>query len=211
MLEKNATYLITGGMGGVGMSVARWLADRGAGNIVLTGRRSPSPETGETNRRAAGIRCPSPRDYGGFDQRYLHCGPDRRDGRMPGLRGIFHAAAVVDDVLLTALTPEQISRVLAPKWRERGIFTVIQRGSRWISSSCVFYCCADDQPGQAAYAAGNSFLDAFAAYRQSRASGHQYSMGRLGGYGPSVKRGYPAKCRQLRVARRSAAERAARP
>ena len=168
VLEKNATYLITGGMGGVGMSVARWLADRGAGNIVLTGRRSPSPETEKRidALRASGVQVhvitadlTSDTDTAGLIAAMAE---------MPGLRGIFHAAAVVDDVLLTALTPEQVSRVLAPKMA--GALN-LHRHTAGLALDFFILCSSIavpmTQPGQAAYAAGNSFLDAFAAYRQS--------------------------------------------
>ena len=42
-LRPDRTYLVTGGLGGIGIVVAEWLADRGAGVIVLNGRRSPDP------------------------------------------------------------------------------------------------------------------------------------------------------------------------
>ena len=50
-LRQDRTYLVTGGLGGIGCAVADWLADRGAGAIALNGRRAPDAEAEETIRR----------------------------------------------------------------------------------------------------------------------------------------------------------------
>ena len=44
-IRTGGTYLITGGLGGLGLRTARWLADRGAGHVVLTSRREPDAAT----------------------------------------------------------------------------------------------------------------------------------------------------------------------
>ena len=53
-LRQDRTYLVTGGLGGIGCAVAGWLADRGAGAIVLNGRRAPDAEAEEADPRTAG-------------------------------------------------------------------------------------------------------------------------------------------------------------
>ena len=55
-LRQDRTYLVTGGLGGIGCAVAQWLADRGAGTIVLNGRRDPDPEAQEVISDLRGAR-----------------------------------------------------------------------------------------------------------------------------------------------------------
>ena len=52
-LRQDRTYLVTGGLGGIGCAVAEWLADRGAGTIVLNGRRSRTPRRRRRSGRSA--------------------------------------------------------------------------------------------------------------------------------------------------------------
>ena len=56
-IRENRTILVTGGMGGLGCAVAQWLADHGAGTIVLNGRRDPESGANEViqNLRDSGV------------------------------------------------------------------------------------------------------------------------------------------------------------
>ena len=49
-MRRDRSYLVTGGLGGIGIAMAGWLAERGAGAIVLNGRRDPDPEAEEAIR-----------------------------------------------------------------------------------------------------------------------------------------------------------------
>src|SRR5262249_193187 len=53
--RPEATYLVTGGLGGVGLEAARWLIAHGARQLVLAGRRAPSPEAGATLAKLAAM------------------------------------------------------------------------------------------------------------------------------------------------------------
>jgi acyl carrier protein len=144
------------------------MAERGARHIVLTGRRGPSPhavgqiaklrESGVEVRVIAADVSSDPETATLISA--MH--------EMPPLRGIFHAAAVLDDALLAVATPEQVSRVLAPKvagaWNLHRHTSCMELDFFVLCSSLAV---AVTQPGQGAYAAANSFLDAFAAWRRS--------------------------------------------
>lgn len=115
-VRGDATYLITGGLGGVGFLTAQWLAERGARSIVLMGRHGPSLETEGrmAHLRDARVRietmaadAANPAD--------VELVIDRIRSEFPPLRGIVHAAMVLDDTPLAELTEERWNRVLAPK------------------------------------------------------------------------------------------------
>ena len=166
--RRDATYVITGGLGGVGLVVAEWMAAHGAGCLVLVSRR----EAGETEIAAMERAC-------GLGARVVHRRTDLLDqqavnelvaeiGReMPPLRGVFHAAAVIDDALVTDLRPERFDAVLGPKVRgswhlHRATLGVPLDFFLMFSSVASVF----PQPGHGSYAAANAFLDAFAAYRR---------------------------------------------
>ena len=89
------------------------------------------------------------------------------EATMPALRGILHAAASIDDALVTDLRPERFDAVLAPKVRgawylhEATLGLPLDFFVMFSSVATIF-----PQPGHGSYAAANSFLDAFAAYRR---------------------------------------------
>ena len=100
-LREDGAYLVTGGLGGLGLKVARWLAQHGARHLVLVGRSAPSEEAAAALQEIeqAGVRVVVRR-----------CDVSRRDdvaellssiaGELPPLRGIFHLAGVLDDGVL---------------------------------------------------------------------------------------------------------------
>ncbi|MER7282887.1 type I polyketide synthase [Dactylosporangium sp. NPDC000244] len=147
------TVLVTGGLGALGRVVARWLVDVcGAGEVVLVGRR--------------GGEVPG--------ARVVACDVTDRDAvfelvaGIPDLVGVVHAAGVLDDGVFTGLTPERASRVLAPKvagawWLHEATL------DRNLELFVMFSSLAGvvGSPGQAAYAAGNAFLDGLAAHRRT--------------------------------------------
>jgi acyl transferase domain-containing protein/NADP-dependent 3-hydroxy acid dehydrogenase YdfG/acyl carrier protein len=167
-LRGDATYLITGGLGGVGTHVAAWMAGRGARHIVLTGRRAPSPQAaahiGKLQDAGVEVRVAAADLSRDSETAALFSAM----AGMPPLRGIFHAAAVIDDALLAAATPDQVSRVMAPK--AAGAWN-LHRHTLGVPLDFFVLCSSlavpVSQPGQGVYAAANSFLDAFAAWRRS--------------------------------------------
>lgn len=165
-LRADGSYLITGGLGGLGLAVAHWLAERGAEHLVLIGRSAPGPEA---ERQLAALVAR------GVEVRVERLDISDEEAlaaaltRLPRpLRGVVHAAGVLDDGLLTHLTPERFAKVLAPKllgaW-------ALHRSTRacpldffvTFSSAAALLGSA----GQANHVAANAFLDAFARHRQA--------------------------------------------
>ncbi len=168
-LRADATYLITGGLGGLGLHVARWLSEQGARHLVLLGRRGPSPEAREVlgQLEQAGTRVAVFRaDVAEPDE----TGKAMAEvgSSMPPLRGVIHAAGVLDDGVLLEQTPERFERVLAPK--AAGAWNLHQLTRELPLDFFVLFSSAASvlgSPGQGNYAAANAFLDALAHHRRA--------------------------------------------
>ncbi|MFN9546074.1 MAG: SDR family NAD(P)-dependent oxidoreductase [Cyanobacteriota bacterium] len=164
--RADGSYLITGGLGGLGLAVAGWLAERGAGHLVLLSRSAPGPEA-ERQLAALAARGVTPRI-----ERLDICDAAALAqvlARLPQpLRGVVHAAGVLDDGALTSLTPERFCRVLTPKLL--GTWTLHQATRTCPLDFFVNFSSAAallGSAGQANHAAANAFLDAFAQHRRA--------------------------------------------
>lgn len=112
----NATYLLTGGTSGLGLATARWLADRGARHIVVASRSGATPQAGEAFAvlRAAGVSVAVvPADVSVETDVVRLLNVVAATGHP--LRGVVHAAGVIEDGLISQLTPERIARVFDGK------------------------------------------------------------------------------------------------
>ena len=171
LTRRQATYLVTGGLTGFGLSVAKWLVAEGARHLVLVGRRGiPGPEAEEAvaAMREAGAHVHvAAVDVSREDQVASLMAEIGRT--MPPLRGIFHAAMVLDDGYLIQLNQERFARVMAPKvagaWNLH-VHSLGQPIDFFVSFSSV--SSLTGAPGQGNYAAANAFLDALAHYRRGR-------------------------------------------
>ena len=169
LLRPDRTYLITGGLGGIGVVVAAWLAERGAGVIVMNGRRPPDPAATEAieslRRRGADIRV----ELADVTQpAAVDAMLARMDAEMPPLAGVIHSVGVLSDGALGNQTWERFEQVLWPKvlgaWhlhrvtldRELDLFVLFSSITGVLGNS-----------GQGNHAAANAFLDQLAAYRRS--------------------------------------------
>ncbi len=168
-LAADASYLISGGLGGLGLEVARWLVDRGARHLVLMGRRGaqPSVEQRLTNLRDLGAEVQVVRgDVGqAIDVARVVAAID---SSPHPLRGIIHAAGVLDDGILLQQTPERFARVLAPK--VAGAWNLHRATLESPLDFFVLFSSATALAGRAGlanYAAANAFLDALAHYRHA--------------------------------------------
>ena len=170
VFRGDGAYLITGGLGGLGLFLAEKMAGAGCGRIVLSSRSQPIPEALQTIERLGAI---------GADV-VVECG-DIADpstaqrlvaaATATGLpvRGVLHLAAVIEDATLTNITDELIERDWAPKVYGAWNLHTATAGQP-LDWFCSFSSAAAlvGSPGQGAYAAANSWLDAFTLWRRAQ-------------------------------------------
>ncbi|HEX8053922.1 MAG TPA: type I polyketide synthase, partial [Thermoleophilaceae bacterium] len=167
--EPDGTILITGGTGGLGALLARHLAERGAGRLVLTSRRgaeTPGVDALEAELRELGATpVVAACDVADRDQLEALLGeiPDEHP-----LTTVIHAAGVLDDGTIGSLTREQLDRVMRPKVDGALNLHELTAGLD-LAEFLMFSSLAGTlgSPGQANYAAANAFLDALARSRQA--------------------------------------------
>ena len=168
-LESGA-YLVTGGLGGIGLTVADWLVRRGARHLFLMGRSGASENAqkriAEFEAAGADVRILNA-DVG--DVAEMRSAFDTIDKAGVPLRGVFHAAGVIDDALLQNQDLDRVAKVMRPKvdgtWslhtltsdRDLDYFVLFS------AAAAVF-----GNPGQSNYAAANLFLDGLAHYRRKQ-------------------------------------------
>ncbi len=168
-LRQDRTYLVTGGLGGIGIAVANWLADNDAGAIVLNGRRDPDPEAVEAIEalRARGVRVEvelaDVTDPAAIDAMLA-----RIDESLPPLGGVIHSVGVLSDAALGNQTWESFETVLSPKivgaWHLHRATIDRDLHMFLLFSSRVGVM---GNPGQANHAAANAFLDQLAGHRRA--------------------------------------------
>src|SRR4029077_11550004 len=168
MLHRSGTYLITGGLGGIGLSVAQWLPAEGAGRTVLISRRGldgpPQAASAIEAMRAGGAEV------------WVRTADVSRRAELakvvaeiyPSLRGIIHAAGVLDDRVLLRQDWSRFARVFAPKVHGAWNLHLLTRSKNLdffilFSSASV----ALGPVSQGNHAAANAFLDALAAERRN--------------------------------------------
>ncbi|WP_049564047.1 type I polyketide synthase [Streptomyces sp. SBT349] len=161
-LDPEGTVLITGGTGGLGASLARYLvAERGVRHLLLAGRGGRVPAwVADLPATVTVVAC----DVSGraaVDALVAAC--------RPALTAVFHLAGVVDDGVVDAMTPRRVAAVLAPK--ADGAWHLHEATRDLGLSAFVLYSSAAGvlgRPGQSNYAAANGFLDALARHRVAR-------------------------------------------
>jgi phthiocerol/phenolphthiocerol synthesis type-I polyketide synthase C len=165
------THIVTGGLSGFGLATARWLAERGARYLVLLSRTGDSGDTAReavASLEALGAKV---RTYACdvADTAALEtCFEDVR-ATLPPIKGIVHAAMVLDDGLLANLDPERMRAVLAPK------VAGAENLDRLTASDSLDYFVVYSSvttvignPGQANYVAANAYLEGLARRRRSQ-------------------------------------------
>jgi NAD(P)-dependent dehydrogenase (short-subunit alcohol dehydrogenase family)/acyl carrier protein len=167
--KAEATYLITGGLGALGCVVAAWMAEQGARHLVLMGRGAASASAQETldALRAAGTEVMVARgDVTRADQ--VAAVLESIGASMPPLRGVVHAAGIVDDGILQRLDERQLREVMAPKVQGAWNLHALTRDAA-LDFFVLFSSAASllGSPGAANYAAANAFLDALAWHRRA--------------------------------------------
>lgn len=168
-IRSDVTYMITGGLGGLGLSLAQWLISHGARSIALVNRSGP---------QAAAMATVQAMEESGATIRILQADISVRadvdrvikviDEEMAPLHGVVHAAAVLADRTLLELGEADFFATIRPKvfgaWnlhealRERRLdFFIMYSSAAGVLGS----------PGQASYAAANAFLDALCQARMA--------------------------------------------
>ncbi|NLF25893.1 MAG: type I polyketide synthase [Deltaproteobacteria bacterium] len=169
--RKDRSFLISGGLGGFGLESARWLANRGAGCLVLISRSgAPMEESGERilqELKDAGTRVVIKRaDVAEREELARVLEEVRRE--LPPLQGVLHAAAVLEDVPLRKQDAGSFLRVCRPKIR--GAWNLHELTKDLPLEFFILYSSISawlGMTGQSSYAAANSYLDALAHYRRN--------------------------------------------
>lgn len=167
-LNPDRTYLITGGLGGLGLEVAKWMVHRGARHLVLLSRSEPSVSTKqilEQMRNSGSEVIVASADVS--DTAQMKALFQKMGETMPVLSGIVHAAGLLDDGALVNLDSERMKNVMAPKvegtWNLHELAAGLTLDFFVLFSSAVSVL---GSPGQGNYAAASSYLDAMAQYRR---------------------------------------------
>jgi acyl transferase domain-containing protein/NADPH:quinone reductase-like Zn-dependent oxidoreductase/NADP-dependent 3-hydroxy acid dehydrogenase YdfG/acyl carrier protein len=177
--EYGGRHVVTGGLTGLGAQVARWLAVQGATQLDLVSRRgaqTPGAQALAASMPAVRVRCLSV-DVSDADAVQALIA----DGSP--VRGVFHAAMVLDDAPIHELTAERLAGVWAPKaagaWALHRACPDVEHFVLFSSIAAVV-----GNPGQSAYAAANGFCDALARHRRGQGqAGQSIQWGVLGQVG----------------------------
>ena len=170
IVDPDATYLITGGLGALGLAVAGWLTGEGCRHLALAGRNDPSAEAAATveKLRQTGVQVAFMKGDVAEAADVSRIMTELRT-TMPPLKGIFHAAGFLDDSMLVDLDAERLERVMRPKivgaWN---LHRATEKDDLDLFVLFSSLTAVTGSPGQANYAAANAALDGFARWRRSR-------------------------------------------
>ncbi|WP_394275181.1 SDR family NAD(P)-dependent oxidoreductase [Luteococcus sp.] len=165
-LRADGCYVISGGLGALALSLGREMAQRGAGHIALLARRGPTPdEQSRIDEITAAGATVYLRQADITDEAAVR----RAWQGLPPVRGIVHTAGILEDATIQNVTPQQIARVLDPKVLGAEVLDRVSQDEP-LEMFVLFSSAAGmlGNPGQGAYAAANTYLDALARRRRSR-------------------------------------------
>ncbi len=170
VFRDDGAYIVTGGLGGLGLFLAAEMAKAGCGRIVLTARSNPTPKARQAIERLRANGADIVVESGNIaeaDTAARVVAAAIATG-LP-LRGVLHAAAVVEDATLANITDELIDRDWAPK-----VYGVWHLHRATAGQPLDWFCSFSSvaalfgSAGQGAYAAASSWLDAFTHWRRSQ-------------------------------------------
>ena len=170
VFRRDGAYIITGGLGGLGLFLAEKMAAGGCGRIVLCSRSRPTPEAEQTIARVRAMGTEVEIESGDIAEsntaQRLVTTATATD--VP-VRGVLHLAAVVEDATLSNMTDALIERDWAPKVYGAWNLHAATKGQP-LDWFCSFSSAAAlvGSPGQGAYSAANSWLDAFTLWRRAQ-------------------------------------------
>jgi len=170
-LRADRSYLIAGGLGGLGLTVAQWMVANGARHLALLGRTPVDEQGGERLAAVRALKAAGARvivqqaDLGRVEEVVRAVGELARS--LPPLAGVVHAAGLIDDGMLVRQDPARFARVMAPKvagaWNLHAgtLGQPLEFFALFSSAAAIL-----GSPGQGNYAAANAFLDALAHHRR---------------------------------------------
>ncbi|GAB4195551.1 MAG: hypothetical protein Tsb002_28130 [Wenzhouxiangellaceae bacterium] len=170
LISDEKAHLITGGLGGLGFMTAKWLVEKGAKHLVLTGRSAPKPEIqAEIDElTAAGVKVLVARgDVSSASD--VEAMIKRTEDELAPLGSIFHCAGVLADAVLTQQDEASFHRCFLPKVAGSWNLHTLTKDKNldvfvlFSSVSAIF-----DGGGQGNYAAANAFMDRLASYRRQQ-------------------------------------------
>ncbi|MCW5313076.1 SDR family NAD(P)-dependent oxidoreductase [Nostoc sp. KVJ3] len=176
-IRAEGSYLITGGLGALGLQAAHWLVGRGVRHLVLISRQSPTPTVRNAFSYTASEAIAKLEQAGAkvmVEQADVSSREEmtriftKIQAQLPPLRGVIHAAGVLDDGILQQQSWESFVKVMTPKVQGAWLLHELTQDMSldWFVcfSSMVAWMGA---AGQGNYAAANVFLDALTQYRQA--------------------------------------------
>ncbi len=169
-VSPDGTYVITGGFGGFGLEVMRWLVEHGARNLIVLSRSGASSDEARAaleKLRGQGVTVADlVADVS--DEHQLKGALRTVAGTLPPIRGVMHMAMVMEDAPIPQMTPERMRKVMAPKiqgaWNLHELTKNLELDFFVMFSSVATLL---GGPGQSNYVAANAFMDNFAGYRRA--------------------------------------------
>jgi len=169
VLNPEASYLITGGMSGFGLATARWLAGKGARHLVLAGRNGPRSESADRiieelldqNIDVKMVQCDV------TDAIRMQTVLNEIQSSAYPLKGIVHAAMVLEDAAIRNMDYSRMHNVIAPK--VQGAWNLHRLTLNYPLDLFVLFSSATTclgNPGQANYVSANTFLESLARFRR---------------------------------------------
>ncbi len=197
--RKDRTYLITGGLGGLGLLVARWMVSRGAKHLVLVGRRSPDDAVLKklTELEQAGALVVVEKADVSEWQSMARVVSHINQSTFP-LAGVIHSAGMLSDGVLQNQSWSSFEKVMAPK--VQGAWHLHQLTQNQSLDFFVLFSSAASllgSPGQANHSAANAFLDGLAHYRRAMGlAGLSIHWGAVAQVGEAAERGADIRLKQ---------------
>ncbi len=169
LIKNQASYLITGGFGDLGLSLLQWFAEKGAQHLILVGRNEPSNEAVRVIQDLESknikilplkVDISQEQEVSTFFQTYS-------SHEFPPLKGIIHAAGVLEDAMLSNMTWEQFELVNAPKIKGSWYLHNFSQQEN-LDFFVLFSSVASlfGSAGQGNYSAANAFLDILSKARK---------------------------------------------
>jgi NADPH:quinone reductase-like Zn-dependent oxidoreductase/SAM-dependent methyltransferase/acyl carrier protein len=165
-LRPDASYLVVGGLGGIGRRICEWLVDHGARNLIVLSRSvKHNPFVASLEQRGCVVLHHS---CDVADERQLAKMLQRHEEeKMPRIRGVVQCAMVLKDALFTQMTADDFNAVLRPKVQGSwNLHQIAQDVDFFIMLSSLVG--AMGGAGQANYAAASAFQDALAQHRRAQ-------------------------------------------